>query len=290
MARFKDVPDGATLTAPWRVVTEDGLVLIAVLDVDDDGSGGEFADEDFEVDPDDPLVYEVTEVTTDSYSTRETVIIPIEVEFDVPGPLGAATVNGNFAPISTVFTMSGPEPEPRFVDSNSAYEDTFDIGPCRTILLFPYVTNQAQFDTGIAISNTSRDPLGTTNQAGVCKLNYYGNTNGSTGPAVQTTPSVPAGGHFVMSVALGGGVFAYNGAFTACASGNCVAPLFEGYIFAICEFQFAHGFAYVNDNGPSKLGAMGYLALVVPDRGDGDREPQANSLGEAANHGEQLGN
>jgi len=290
MARFKDVPDGATLTAPWRVVTEDGLVLIAVLDVDDDGSGGEFADEDFEVDPDDPLVYEVTEVTNDSYSTRETVIIPIEVEFDVPGPLGAATVNGNFAPISTVFTMSGPEPEPRFVDSNSAYEDAFDIGPCRTILLFPYVTNQAQFDTGIAISNTSRDPLGTTNQAGVCKLNYYGNTNGSTGPAVQTTPSVPAGGHFVMSVALGGGVFAYNGAFTACASGNCVAPLFEGYIFAICEFQFAHGFAYVNDNGPSKLGAMGYLALVVPDRGDGDREPQANSLGEAANHGEQLGN
>jgi len=292
MARFKDVPDGVTLHVPGIVtVGASDMVLWRVVDTNSSGGGGDFDTDDGELDSDGLLVYEVVSISSIGYSTQETVEVPVGVEFDTPGPLGTATVNGNFAPISTVFTMSYSAPEPRFVD-RAPDETAFQIGPCRTILLFPYVTNQAQFDTGIAISNTSRDPLGTTNQSGACKLYYYGNTNGSTGPATQTTPSVPAGGHFVMSVALGGGVFAYNGAFTACSSGNCVAPLFEGYIFALCDFQFAHGFAYVNDNGPSKLGAMGYLALIVPDRGieDGARQPQESSLGAGENQGEQLAN
>ncbi len=58
-----------------------------------------------------------------------------------------------------------------------------------------------------------------------------------------------------------------------CAAGNCVLPAFQGYMFATCNFQFAHGFAFVSDLGASKL-AMGYLALIVPDRGEDGRLPQ----------------
>ena len=36
-------------------------------------------------------------------------------------------------------------------------------------------------------------------------------------------------------------------------------------MMATCEFQFAHGYAFISDFGSTKL-AQGYQALVVPDR------------------------
>jgi uncharacterized protein (TIGR03437 family) len=74
--------------------------------------------------------------------------------------LGTSTVNGSFAPISTVTTSSAPAPIPRFVDTSSP-RSLFSIARCNTNLLFPFVTNQAEFDTGLAIANTPRDPFGT---------------------------------------------------------------------------------------------------------------------------------
>jgi len=298
MARFSDVPDGVDLTVPFRVVKDEGMVLQLVEDPDSDGGGGSVStDSDEDPSEDVPssglVVYEVTSITSDSYSTQETVEIRVAADFDTPGPLGTGTVKGTFAPLSDNIEMSEDEYEPRFKDSDEDGVDALSISACRTILLFPYVTNQAGFDTGIAIANTSADPLDTTEQSGACTLNYYGNTNGSTGPAAQTSPEVGAGAHLALMLSGGGGVFARNGGFTACASGACVAPLFQGYIIAICDFQFAHGFAYVSDvqNDPSgrTLGAMGYLALIIPDHGE-DREPQDSSLGAAPNDGEGLGN
>jgi hypothetical protein len=43
-----------------------------------------------------------------------------------------------------------------------------------------------------------------------------------------------------------------------------VAPNFLGYVIAVCNFQYGHGFAFVSDVGARNL-AMGYLALVIPD-------------------------
>ena len=290
MARFKDVPSGATLTVPAEVSTGTGLVACIVPDTDSSGADGDpdCEADDYEVGSDGLVVYEVVEVDGISYSTQETVEVPVTVDYDVPGPLGDAMVNGNLAPLSTVKTMSGTAPEPRFID-NAEDQDAFSIAACRTILLFPFVTNQAGFDTGLAISNTSMDPLETVNQDGACSLYYYGNTSGAAGPATQTTPEIPAGGHFVMGLSGGGGVYDYNGGFTACSSGNCVAPLFQGYIFAICDFQFAHGYAFISDFG-ARLLAQGYLALIVPDRGAENRAPDWGGLEADHNDGEQLGN
>jgi len=44
-----------------------------------------------------------------------------------------------------------------------------------------------------------------------------------------------------------------------------LAPGFQGYIIAVCNFQFAHGFAFISDLGARNL-AMGYLALVLPNQ------------------------
>jgi hypothetical protein len=49
-----------------------------------------------------------------------------------------------------------------------------------------------------------------------------------------------------------------------------IAPNFQGYMFAVCNFQYAHGFAFISDVGARNL-AMGYLALIIPDPGTGSR-------------------
>jgi len=290
IARFTNIPAGVSIYAPGTASTGSGLTVWRVEDANSSGAGGTMTNSGGYVEDDGYVVYEVYSNNAISYSTQETVSVSLDVSYSIPGTLGTALVNGSFAPISSVYTMSTTAPEPRFIDSGVGKDKTlFTIGPCRTILLFPYVTNQAGFDTGIAISNTSKDPIGTTNQAGLCKLYYYGNTNGSAAPSVQTSPSIPAGGHLVFGLSGGGGVYANGGTYTACASGACVAPLFQGYIFAICEFQYAHGYAFISDYG-ARLLAQGYLALIVPDRGEGGRMPVDSSYEADENEGEGLGN
>ncbi len=215
-------------------------------------------------------MYEVTgySLVNTASSFSDIVEIPIEVDFDFPGTLGSATANGSFAPISTVATASVTAPEPRFVDTGAPDLAVLSIGPCRTILLFPYLTNQAGFDTGVVVSNTSKDPLGTANQAGACTLSFFGSKSGSaltTAQATQVSPTVPAGSQLVMLLSTAGSVVNADGTTAACATGACALPGFQGYMFAICDFQFAHGFAFVSDVGATKL-AQGYLALVIPDR------------------------
>jgi len=170
---------------------------------------------------------------------------------NLPG-VGMASVAMSFAPVSTLTTSNASKtsPLPRFADTGSA-KAAFTINPCSTNLLFPFVTNQAGFDTGIAIANTSKDPFGTTTQSGSCKINYYGETaGGGAAPAAQTSGTVPAGGLLVFTLSSGGNL------------GITGTPGFQGYIIAQCNFQYAHGFAFISDLGSAKL-AQGYLALVM---------------------------
>jgi hypothetical protein len=162
---------------------------------------------------------------------------------------GTATVNLSFAPTpTTAFSASAGGAAsstltvPRFVADTVAARNIFTINICRTILLYPYVTNILGFDTGLAIANTSTDPFGTGAQAGTCTLNWY---QGTTNPAATTTGSIASGT-----------------VYTALAS--VAVPGFNGYMIAVCNFQYAHGFAFVSDLGARNL-AMGYLPLVITD-------------------------
>ena len=189
-------------------------------------------------------IYEVLRANT--ASSTENFVVPVTVSYTAnPGQnipaLGTSTVGASFAPVSTVTVASSSDPIPRFADTSKAVND-FTISKCATHLLFPFVTNQAGFDTGLAISNTSQDPYGTSTQTGTCTLNFYGDT----APAAFTTPADVAAGTTWTTTALS------------------VAPGFQGYVIADCQFQYAHGFAFVTRVGAVDV-AMGYLPLVIPD-------------------------
>lgn len=156
---------------------------------------------------------------------------------------GTGTVNGSYGTIYTSATggaASSSLQVPRFVDSSTA-KNVVVVTICRTSILFPFVTNQAGFDTGLAIANTTTDPFGTSPQAGACTLNFYG----ANAPAAFTSASIDSGT-----------------TYTALASS--AAPNFQGYVIAVCNFQLGHGFAFISDVGARNL-AMGYLGLVLPD-------------------------
>jgi len=168
---------------------------------------------------------------------------------NLPG-LGTATVAGSYAPLSTVTSASASASLPRFADTSSA-RSIFTINPCTTNLLFVFLTNQAGFDSGIAISNTSVDPFGTAPQSGPCKLNYYGETTGGgAAPAAQTSAVVPAGKQLTAVLSTGGNY------------GIAATPGFQGYMIAQCQFQYAHGFAFISDVGANRV-SEAYLALVL---------------------------
>jgi hypothetical protein len=163
---------------------------------------------------------------------------------NLPAPGVAGTVAMSFAPTSTVTSASTSAPVPRFFD-NSTARPILIVNICQTYLLFPFLTNAAAvgLDTGIAIANTSMDPstIGTATQQGICDLFFYGANAPATLPVA--TPMIPAGTVYATLV-------------------STPAPGFQGYAIARCNFQWAHGFAFISDIG-LRNHTMGYLALVI---------------------------
>jgi hypothetical protein len=166
---------------------------------------------------------------------------------------GTAVVNGTYAPrLTDATTASATQPVPRFGGDNP--QNAFTIIRCETNLLWPYVINQAGFDTGMVIANTSSDPYNTEAQEGPCTIYYYGATNGGPAPASQTTQTIKAGTQAIWTLSSGGNY------------GIAATPGFQGYVIARCQFRFAHGYAFISDVGASKL-AQGYLALILDQGG-----------------------
>ena len=186
-------------------------------------------------------------VTTANVGASETLTVNVPIIYTTSLPaIGAGTVAGSYAPTSTVITPIAT-PVPRFTDTGAATA-AFEILPCETRLLFPFVTSIEGWDTGIAISNTSKDPFGTATQEGTCTLYFYGVPSDSN---QTTTVDIPAGRQLLMT--LNGG----NG-----AQGLSPVPDFTGYVIARCNFQYAHGYAFISDLGANKF-AQGYIALVI---------------------------
>lgn len=266
MLRFFNVPNGVRIATPARVlgtVTPGGghtLTIVKVAGTDANGAGalGSLAPTS-EVTITGGFGFVVYEVVDCNPFLVENVVVPIFAAFrantanDLPA-VGTLQISASFAPLSTVTQSSLEAPEPRFVDTG-ANRSIFTLARCTTNLLFPFVTNQGGFDTGIAISNTTRDDKGTVAQAGACTLYYFGSTTGGGAAPPQQTSNVVASGAQLVFTLSGG-----NAAATIAAT-----PGFQGYMMALCQFQFAHGFAFITDGfGGVPSIAEGYLALVVP--------------------------
>jgi len=200
--------------------------------------------------------------TIESFKFAAYLTYSASVATNTPLP-GTSSVNLSFAPTATSGAASSTLSIPRFAGDASGARNTFTIAVCRTILLYPYITNQAGFDTGLTIANTTQDPYTvggniTGAQAGSCKLTYYGGTTAAptTPPGPSDTGNIAAGTVWANTL-------------------QTIAPNFQGYMFAVCNFQFAHGFAFISDVGARNL-AMGYLAIVLNDPGSNGR-PNVNT-------------
>jgi hypothetical protein len=170
-------------------------------------------------------------------------------------PVGVTgTVTGSFAPTGSgsSWITASTGPIPRFIDLSTP-KDLINVVLCQTTLLFPFVSNFGGFDTGLAIANTSITTPGASGQTGRCRMNFFGPGAPSEAafPTVATAPETRSGwiAHGTVGVDLA----------------SSIAPGFWGYVIAVCDFQYAHGFAFVQSSvgyNPSTA-AMGYLALVL---------------------------
>ena len=171
-----------------------------------------------------------------------------------PPEIGSGQIDVRFAPLSDVGECSN-EPTPRFVDVGPDPFTAITIVRCATTLLFPFVSNRFGFDTGIAVSNTSLDWKGTRPQRGSCMVHYIGDIGGDgpREPMDETSTIIEAGEQMTFTLSAGNAVWGLDG-----------APDFQGFLVVMCEFQFAHGYAFITDGdaGIPTL-AQGYLALVL---------------------------
>ena len=259
LVTFRGIPEGVKVTVPTGVPSTDmvedddmktfGVELRSGLASGADSKGvvertlagaGE-------------VVYEVVDAcnaegencmdSTSAMVKGEWVTLDVTFEWesaDVMPVEAMGTVNVSFYPVSTVMgdtLVDGLElasKMPRFVASNNP-QNVLEIGLCTTTLLFPFVTNQLLFDTGLVITNASKED-------GNCTIGY----GGANAPADLMAQGVAGGAQWIKSLA-------------GIASG------FQGYITATCGFRDGYGFAYVSNGypaGPSTV-AHGYLAVCT---------------------------
>jgi hypothetical protein len=226
-------PSAASQSTTYGLIPSIGLAPVAI------GAGG--------------VGTAVWEVVNTNPSALDTIDFGLYAAFTAssatnsPAP-GSFTVTLSYAPTpsSGAFTAttgaaaSSSLGIPRFSDSLDITKTVATVNLCTTAMLFPYVINVSGFDTGIAIANTTTDPFGTAPQAGSCSLYFYG----TAAPTIEP---------YVSPIVATGTVWP--------TLASTLAPGFSGYMIANCNFQFAHGFAFVSDVGARNL-AMGYLALI----------------------------
>jgi hypothetical protein len=291
LLRFFNIPEGVNVSVePWIMCDDDedsDLLRIHALDCDEVGDGCSTASVNsdtgnVDVDIDGGFGSIVYEVEDDDPIVNEDCTIPLwfswtpDTANNLPAP-GTGQLAVTFAPLSTVFVASDGEPVPRFIDTGGDPTNVISIIKCVTQILFPFVTNQSGFDTGLVVSNTSEDWLGTAPQDGTCTIHYHGTTAGNGASPPDDTSSVIQAGEQMIWLLSGGNA----------AQEIDPTPEFQGYIIVVCEFQYGHGYAFItNGFGSIPSLAQGYLALIITVDSSGDREAGCDHGG--ARCGENL--
>jgi len=211
----------------------------------------------------------------DVMGTDSTAIETLLVNMNVTSP--AILANG-LTPNTVTGTMSLTSKQPTATTDVPAFTGNegavtvISISDCITNLLFPWVVADAPggtFDTGMAIANTTKDVFasgGAAAQAGSCALTGFQSDGSGT-----VTASV--------------GPIAAGGTGTVVLSGQTGWAGFRGYVIAVCQFQGAHGFAFITqDNATANGTSQGYLGLVIPNPAIISRNPAGGGAGEQLNN------
>ena len=230
-------------------------------------------------------------------TSLESFVVSPGVTVSPTSAIGSVTADAELWPpevvpppsITTQPSVTDPLNRPRFIDPlkpGAPNDVLLLVAPCTTNLLFPWVvSNVAQFDTGIAIANTSVDPFSaivanpTPPEHGTCTITGFPKGEGT--PVALTTGDISAGDTYTAVLST----TAFNG--------------FSGYIIARCNFQYGHGFAFISNNfgtGMPPTVGQGYIALIIPDPAVQDDEVPSrgaapatwSSVGDNTNTGEEL--
>ena len=166
--------------------------------------------------------------------------------------------------------------------------DFLNIAECVTYLLFPYITcgAHADWDTGIAIANTTNDDdifglgAGATDQSG--SVIMYAFPTGE-----KTDDNATEMGYMgdpTMAM-LSGGLAAGDSLAMTCSDNEMLAGM-QGYAIVKAGFRHAHGMAFVTHSASDAVNAVhGYVALVIPDPGVGGANAnRATAEGEVLGH------
>lgn len=130
--------------------------------------------------------------------------------------------------------------------------------PRLTYLLFPFVVFDQNWDTGIAISNTTAVPAG------------VGTTGESRGEVVMCF--FPMDGLEVFTATLDKKEL--SAGQTGVFLGSSLKRSFSGYMIAVCGFSAGHGYAFT-DSLKSALPSIsqGYVAVAISPRKDLSLKP-----------------
>jgi hypothetical protein len=234
----------------------------------------------------DPIVAGTPPTQTCDFAFETTMVdanmpesVDIKFKFWSKGPIppGSACITANVSKDPTTPATAIPlflvDPELTTPLSVVCFAD------CKTVLLYPYVVDDFGYATGITVSNTTADPFvgdpvygkgSAVPQSGPCTFYLYGTPPGA------VYPSAPLTAAFTSPTIGSGQTYAFD-------MYNNLLPNVAGYIIGVCDFQNAHGLAWLTYHFGADIGVAGtYLADVLPNPALYHRTPAGDILGETA--------
>lgn len=191
----------------------------------------------------------------------------------LPLSTGTVTLTATFAPVSTLYgngTATDPGvPVPRYTAEEVGPVSVVTVFGANTTLLIPFATTVtgANYNTGIAISNSTSDPGLTAmgfataiKQTGTMTFYFYPGLPSTAAPFTYTTAAGSPGSGLNAAGALPTGS-TYTVLLSQLLAAAGQPDDFSGYIFVITNFTNAHSL-YVVSNFTSF--SQGSHALVIP--------------------------
>jgi len=209
--------------------------------------------------------------TTGPVAADSTATTPITIGVQISNASGngTATIRAVFGPGEGPAPFPGDDTsataEPRYIASittslpsrhiiglaNGTSQNFFTINPTQTILLYPFVTDLANYNTGIAVANSGNDSTlftpNTKGQTGSITLFFFP----SNLPSFSLTPAVGTGRGLNANGQLAPGAVFAAGLDTLLTQAGQAALVgkFDGYVVVLCQFNYGHGFAEVFNPG-----------------------------------------
>ena len=209
--------------------------------------------------------------TTGPAAADSTATSPIVIGVQISNASGngTATIRAVFGPGEGPAAFPGDDTsataEPRYIASittslpsrhiiglaNGTSQNFFTINPTQTILLYPFVTDLANYNTGIAVANSGNDSTlftpNTKGQTGSITLFFFP----SNLPSFSLTPAVGTGRGLNANGQLAPGAVFAAGLDTLLTQAGQAALVgkFDGYVVVLCQFNYGHGFAEVFNPG-----------------------------------------